>query len=218
MTTAGSDGEVFRLEQYRPAPVQRSAVSCGPAVLTMARLLHDLDFARWLRTGQGDPEPGAPLSSSPDTRTRWPTRWAAYERWVHAAVTSAVTPAGRWQLPWPRRLGTPPWALAGELARTGWPPGTRPHIRWVRGRRAAGLERVHRQVAAVVGAGLPAALYVGNRWLPRHVALLVSIEGALCLYDPGSGTVSDLNPVRWVSACLDVGGWCRPWFLVEARV
>ena len=77
---------------------------------------------------------------------------------------------------------------------------------------------MHREVAAVVGAGRPAALYVGSWWLPRHIALLVSIGGGLAVYDPGSGTVSELATVRWMSGCLDVGGWCRPWFLVEARV
>ena len=97
---------------------------------------------------------------------------------------------GRLQLPWPRALGTPPWALARELsAATGRPHRVR-LVRWSRRR-------------SVPPAG---ALYVGTRWLPRHV-LLVLADGSC--YNPATGRVLPLDDPRLTR-------WSTPWFTVGA--
>lgn len=94
---------------------------------------------------------------------------------------------GRWQLPWPRALGTPPWAVARELAAL---TGTPHRVRVLRWRQQSPLP--------------PGALYVGSRWLPRHVVLVLEGDPPTC-YEPASGRPQPLDgrplagwPVRWL--------------------
>ncbi|MDO9456722.1 hypothetical protein [Nocardioides sp.] len=102
---------------------------------------------------------------------------------------------GRLQLPWPRALGTPPWAVARELAAvTGTPHRTRV-VRWSR--------------SAPPRAG---ALYVGSRWLPRHVVLVVdagagTAEAPPRCYEPASGRVVPLDG-------RPLAGWRHRWLAV----
>ena len=68
----------------RPAELtQPDALSCGAASMVAARAL----LTRWR---PDDPE--------------------AAIRAEHRRLTSAHSPRDRFQVPWPRRLGTPPWA------------------------------------------------------------------------------------------------------------
>jgi hypothetical protein len=91
---------------------------------------------------------------------------------------------------WPRALGTPPWAVAREL-------GGR--IRWIRGR----------GWAEVLGAlPHPTPVYLGSRWLPRHVVLALGAEdGVPLVYDPARGAVVPVTASRWGTA----------WFAVVPR-
>lgn len=92
---------------------------------------------------------------------------------------------GRLQLAWPRAIGTPPWALARELTAL---TGARHRTRVVRWR---GVVRPE--------AG---ALFVGDRWLPRHVMLV--LDDGRC-YDPASGRVGPaMTSGRWRVAWLVV--------------
>lgn len=100
---------------------------------------------------------------------------------------------GRWQLPWPRAIGTPPWAVARELTvLTGRPHRTR-LVRWSR--------TLPRE---------PGVLFVGSRWLPRHV-LLLTADGC---YEPSSGRVVDLDLSRLARHDVAVAGWRFAWFSV----
>ena len=77
-------------------------------------------------------------------------------RTLHRRLTSLSDTAGGWQVPWPRALGTPPWAVARELGLlTGVPYAVRsvrlgrrawPHLR--RDAAAAGRGLRRRPVAA----------------------------------------------------------------------
>jgi hypothetical protein len=88
---------------------------------------------------------------------------------------------------WPRALGTTPWAVARAL-------GGR--VRWIRGR---GWGEV---LAALPR---PTPVYLGSRWLPRHVVLALDVrDGVPLVYDPARG---DLVPV---TTC----GWKVPWFVI----
>jgi hypothetical protein len=107
---------------------------------------------------------------------------------------------GRAQLPWPRALGTPPWAVARELtALTGVRHRTR-LVRWSR--------------PAPQAAG---ALFVGNRWLPRHVVLVVdgADPGRPGCYEPGAGAVVPVDLERLGRHEVAVAGWRYAWFSVS---
>jgi hypothetical protein len=103
---------------------------------------------------------------------------------LHRLVTS-VAGAG---LPWPRALGTPPWGAARLLTR--W-TGCRHRIRVVRWRRTT--------PEALAGPE-PVLVYVGSRWLPRHVLLVA--QGRV--YDPARGTVAPAYDGRWRTTWLVV--------------
>ena len=68
--------------------------SCGAASLVMARRLVHPRYAR--------------LVSDQET-------FAHEAATLHRRLTSLADTAGGWQVPWPRALGTPPWAVAREL-------------------------------------------------------------------------------------------------------
>jgi len=128
---------------------------------------------------------------------------------THGRTTRAVTAAGRLQLPWPRALGTPPWAVAHELTAV---TGRRWVVRAALPRAAA--------LAALAGAvreGTPCPLYVGSRWLPRHVVLVVEVpvDGAsLRCYEPHSGRVLTVTRTSFLDATFRLAGWTTPWWVV----
>lgn len=158
-------------------PDQRS---CGPSSLVAARLLLD------------------------PARDR--TAFAAEVLALHRELTAPVM-FGRAQLPWPRALGTPPWAVARALSQ--W-TGRRYRTRVVRfgGRGAA-----HDAVRAA--AGLPCPLYVGSAWLPRHVVLAVAGDAGVEVYDPARGTVEPQPREPYAAGRVTATGrWRVPWFTV----
>ncbi|HEV2797153.1 MAG TPA: hypothetical protein VGV65_05995 [Nocardioides sp.] len=128
---------------------------------------------------------------------------------LHRRLTSLADTAGHWQVPWPRALGTPPWAAARELRLL---TGAAYAVRQVRlGRRVwPTLEHVT--------AGRPAAVFVGDRWLPRHVVLVTALEdGAAHVYEPAAGLALSVPRARWESGDRALAGWDRPWLVVSAR-
>ena len=128
-------------------------------------------------------------------------------RQEHRLLTSARSARDRWQLPWPRALGTPPWAIANTLrALTG------AHVATVfaRPRPAIGYDVLREQLA-----DRPVGVYLGNRWLPRHVVLAVrSTEGGVEVFDPARGRLVDVPRERWTHHRVDVAGWDYLWFVV----
>jgi hypothetical protein len=172
--------------------VQPDRRSCGAAVLVVARMWHDADVAdAVLAEGQ----------------------FADEVLETHRRVTGAVDARGRLQLPWPRALGTPPWAVAGALPGPGGSgpagPSYRTGVVWPwRRRRSLGA------VADAVAAGHTIPVYVGSRWLPRHVQLAVSTrDDGLGVYDPAIGRVVTVTGRDFVAGRLQ-GRWTMPWFVV----
>lgn len=167
--------------------VQPDDRSCGAAVAVVCRMLADPGWASGI------------LSD--------PHRFTSEVLATHRRLTGPRTLSGRLQLPWPRALGTPPWALANELrAGTGVPHRVR--VVWPLRRRHT-LARVRRLLAA--GAHVP--LYLGNRRLPRHVVLLTAED--LLAYDPAVGGPVQVDAEAFVAGTLQVAGWSTPWFTVE---
>ncbi len=146
---------------------QPDARSCGAASMVMARALADPAYAETATT-----------SFTPDVLA------------THRRLTSWRL-RGRLQLPWPRTLGTPPWAVARELSAL---TGRRHHVRLVRWSSRAPAR---------------GALYVGSRWLPRHVVLVVDDHPARC-YEPASGRVLPVDG-------RPLAGWPVSWFVVAPR-
>lgn len=128
---------------------------------------------------------------------------------LHRRLTSLSDTAGGWQVPWPRALGTPPWAVARELGLlTGVPYATR-------------SVRVGRRVWPHLAAATPlrpVAVYVGDRLLPRHVVLVTGTQAdGAATYEPASGLVTAVASGRWERGDLALAGWDRPWLVVSPR-
>jgi len=163
-------------------PDQRS---CGAASLVMARRLAHPDYAEQVHDQ---------LAFAREVLT------------LHKRVTSSTDSAGRFQLPWLRAIGTPPWAVARELELvTGADYSVHPV-------RPGGKVWRHLQRASP---DRPAAVYVGNRLSPRHVVLVARVaDGSAWTYEPASGVMTLVARSRWTEGRLRLAGWNRPWLVV----
>jgi hypothetical protein len=160
-------------------PDQRS---CGPSSLVAAHMLIDPAYAA----------------------TITPQVFAAEVLSLHRWVTSASAS----RLPWPRALGTPPWAVAAAM--TGF-AGVRYASTLVPFHdRARLFGRLQRAVAT-----RPAPFYVGD-WIPRHVVLAVApTADGVQVYNPARGTVGELLGSDFAAGRLTTfGRWVKPWFVV----
>jgi hypothetical protein len=141
-------------------------------------------------------------------RVRAAGAWRTEVLTAHRQVTG-LHDRGRLAVPWPRALGTPPWAIARRLRaeegrrwRTGvvWP--------W---RRAAVLAGVRR----ACDGGDPVVLYVGSRLLPRHVVLVLAVTPlGLRVWDPARGATTTVTDAGFLGPRLGLGRWEVPWFAV----
>src|SRR5690348_1017106 len=151
----------FRLRVGDTGPVQQSPVTCGSACLTVARMLVNPAFARWITTGEG-PRGDAPAGATESQR------FAAYERVVLSRTNGLVGAGGRPNVPWPHALGTPPWGARKELEFGASRRGTDYELRVLRPLTRRALREAHRRLVDVVADGEPALLYIGSATLPRH--------------------------------------------------
>lgn len=110
-------------------------------------------------------------------------------------------------IPWPRFLGTSPWALAKMASRR---TGVKYRLRvWsAKTAQAAVLANAH---------GYDVFVYVGGRVVPRHVVLMLAGEGAqMRIFEPGSGQVLSvprcLGWQKWTGKKPQKhwGWWTRP--------
>jgi hypothetical protein len=168
-------------------PDQRT---CGPTSLVAAHMLLDPAYAA----------------------TQNPKVFATSVVALHRELT-APSASGRAQLPWPRALGTPPWAAARAMTSfTGLPYRTRVV-------RLGGRSDDFDAVASAVTDGHPVPLYVGSTWLPRHVVLAVGpTADGVDLYNPAHGRISELTRAAFQAGELTTTGrWDTPWFVITPR-
>lgn len=173
-----------RLLRHRLAqPDQRS---CGATCLVLARVLADEAYAELLAST--------------------PSRFRDEVLAMHRRVTGPADVRGRAQLPWPRALGTPPWAVARQLGPAYRTRAVLPHRR----------EPAYDALIAALTRG-PVALYAGNRRLPRHVVLVVGGDPArLEVFDPATGRLRDVRRAAFTGGRLQLSGWHVPWLVVRA--
>ena len=199
----------FHLQAGDHVPVQQSTTTCGSASLTVARMLVNPTFARWIRLGL-DKE--ARDDDVPDAGTEV-QRFAAYEQVVARRTNALVGAGGRIQLPWPRAFGTPPWGALGELEYGAAVPWADYDVEWFRFVRQSTLDTAYTSLQQRVREGRPALLYIGNAWLPRHVVLVMPATRGqeLDVYEPSVGRVVDLPRRGFVERQLRMAGWDVPW-------
>jgi hypothetical protein len=200
----------FQLRAGDQGPVQQSPVTCGSACLTVARMLVNPQFAQWIVTGEGA------RGDAPEGATEG-ERFAAYERVVMKRTNGLYAGGHRLNLPWPRRMGTPPWGAKKELEFGAARRSTTYEVEILRSAQRAGRRAAHQRLVEVVGDGEPALLYVGNALLPRHVVLVLPGDGdrVLDVYDPGTGLVSLLDQDSFAARRLRLSGWDVPWIAVQ---
>lgn len=131
--------------------------------------------------------------TQPDNRTCGPSvlvvaenldgPWPDFERQVLAMHRKV-------NLVWPRALGTTPWAVARELRKAG-----------LGGRKV----RRFRRAEVVAALPTPVPVYLGSRWVPRHVVLaLENADDGLRVYDPARGAVVPIQASSWKKAWFAV--------------
>ncbi len=172
--------------------------TCGSATLVAARLINEPGYATYVLEGP----------AAPDV-------FRAEVLAMHRRTSRGVDEGGRWQLPWPRALGTSPWSLVRQLDQTCGVPGTTYVWRLVLAHQRG---RAFDAVRAAVSAGHATALYVGNRLGPRHIVLAIDTSPlGVVIYDPGRGRRYPVTRDDYVRARLDVAGWQVPWLVVLPR-
>ncbi len=174
---------------FGPRLRQPDQRSCGPSCLVVARMVLDPAYADEVLP-----------------------RFGAEALATHRRVIGSRPAAGALQLPWPRALGTPPWAVAHEMERM---TGVRYSWRLARWHR----EKVYERMLAGLETGLPVPLYVGSGLLPRHVVLALEEEeaGAVDVYNPARGDLVTVARKAFLDSALGLGSWDLPWFTVTPR-
>ena len=170
---------------FREHLVQPDKVSCGATCLVVARMIQDHAYGEY-------------IGSAPSVPGRFREEVLA----MHERVTGVVN-NGRPQLPWPRALGTPPWAIARQM-------GGR-DVRWIRTSPASGYDAV----VAATRDRKPVPVYIGSTWLPRHVVLALGEKGSrLRFYEPARGRLMDVGRDEFDRSRIGLAGWDQAWWAI----
>ncbi|WP_313409772.1 hypothetical protein [Aeromicrobium sp.] len=191
--TPPSSPALDRVREFR----QPDDTSCGASSLVLSRMLHDPAYGSWILDD--------------------PARWGPEVKAMHHRVSRWRDHDGRPQCPWPRVVGTSPWAAAGQMGGGSGRSGRGTRYRWRildPDDLAAGFELI----VAAARSGHTVPLYAGNAVRPAHVVLVVSAEpDRLRVYEPSAGRIVRVGREAFVSGALDLGGWSVPWFAVLPR-
>jgi len=194
--------------QPRGALRQQSSTTCGSASLVVARMLNDPVYALLVLDGY---DAGTGDVADGDLRTRF----AEQEREVKRRTNDHRDGSGGLTVPWPHRLGTPPWGARQEMDGRAGVPGTTHRVLVIDSDGVSSRGRAFAAVTAAVRRGHVCPLFVGDGAVPRHVVLAVgSRDGLLNLYDPAMGGPATVRQDDFVTGAIDVAGWKRPWAAV----
>ncbi|NMR19908.1 hypothetical protein [Cellulomonas fimi] len=222
---------------------QVDQTTCGSAVLAMLAAASDPLLALWLATGRtaAGHLPREVAALRPDQRGA-----AAAAAATGAAATGAAARFGMLQLtvkerssraalgplPWPARLGTPPWGAARVARHVGAAFASTMVDDTDAGTFGGALDRAGRSLAT----GVPVPLFTGGDlssglWtaVPRHVVLLVprpSVARApdaagWAVYEPSRGVVVDITREELLAPAgprAAYGGWSHVcWMVLPQR-
>jgi len=176
---------------------QPDQTSCGASSLVFARMLRDPAYA-------------TSVMAEPDG-------WRRAVLAMHRRVSGLRDHDGRLQWPWPRFVGTSPWAAARQLGGGAGRSGTGPRYGW-RMLDPDDLGTEFDRILAAVRSGHTVPLYVGNELRPAHVVLVVSAEDdRLRVYEPSAGRMLRVGRDAFSGSTFGLGGWSVPWFAVLPR-
>lgn len=196
------------LSQPRGALRQQSATTCGSASLVVARMLTDPVYALLLLDGF-DARTGEVVGGDVGRR------FAGQEQQVKGRTNGIRGATGRLALPWPHRLGTPPWGAREEMDAWAGVAGTRHRVLRIDSDSAESRMAAWRLVVAAVQGGHPCPVYVGDAAVPRHVVLALGTSGdSLTIYEPSAGGPATVARSDLVDGRVDIAGWNRPWAVV----
>jgi hypothetical protein len=181
--------------------VQPDLTTCGSSVLVVAHMFSDPSYAAFVVNGSSRVAGGA----TGTVQSRFKQAALA----MHRLTGGFRSPSGGFQLPWPSALGTQPWSLAREMAML---TGRTYQVQAISpGQRS----RTFSRVASLARKGVLVPLFVGSRWLPRHVVLALPSDDLpsdqLMIYDPASGRRYPITAADFAAGRLDVAGWSVPW-------
>lgn len=195
-------------EALRAGLTQPDPRTCGSASLTVARMLTRPAYAEFIATG-ADPETGRTVPGP--IRKRFQAEALA----LHPRTNGFLDAQMRLQLPWPRALGTAPWAAANEMTATCGVPGSSYVARLILPNRRG---QAYDAVRDATQAGHPVPVFVGNSWSPRHIVLALppasDDSDRIRLYEPARGDRLDIDRDDFAAARLELAGWSTPWFTV----
>ena len=178
---------------------QPDPTSCGAASLVIAQMSKDPEYAEFVMTGK---HPGNGFLLAGSIKDRFSAEALA----MHERVTGDKDARGRAQMPWPKALGTPPWAVARQMSAV---TGTTYDSSAIN---PFNRKSALRKIVDATSFGHVVPLYVGNRWSPRHVVLVLSPE--LEVYEPAAGKRVRMSEDDFTDAKLDLAGCDKPWFSV----
>ena len=187
-----------------PSPyVQPDRTTCGSACLVMARMINHPDYARTLLGGRG-------AVPAPDPRGRFHSDVLA----MHELTNTAQDETGRWQVPWPKSLGTQPWAVVRRMNEPGGcgVSGSAYAVRFADPSRIDGhLDAI----ATAVSAGHCVPVFIGDALSPPHVALALTDDSRrLGFYDPSVGRLVQVNRDSIRDATMSLAGWHQLWLSI----
>jgi hypothetical protein len=176
--------------------------------MVVARFLGDPEYRKLLEGGSLT----SPRTLAGDTALR--ERFKSETLAMHQRITGLADVSGKPQVPWPRKFGTPPWAVARQLSGTVGTDGTRATYSWHVARTS--LPAAYQRLLDASRAGRVSAIYVGTTWVPRHVALVVDAteRDTLHVYDPARGRLDELDRLAFTGNQVDIAGWDVGWFVV----
>lgn len=190
-----------------PSPyVQPDRATCGSCCLVLARMINHPEYARTILAPPPD-------EHVPDVAAHFHADVLA----MHELTSSLRDETGRRQLPWPKSLGTHPWAVARRMGEPGGcgVTGSAYAVRYADpGRLDAHIDAIE----TALSAGHCVPIFIGDGACPRHVLLAVDTEGhAIGVYDPSRGTrvVVGRDAIR--TSTIDVAGWDQLWLSILPR-
>ncbi len=203
---------------------QVDQTTCGAASMALMLMIGDPFVALWVAGGHRfggyvPPEVASiRIGARLDTVER---RWHALQRVIHAAT---VRRGLLLLLPWPERLGTPPWRVNNATRFAGL--AFRGSV--VDDTDEADIDALISHASAALRDGIPVPIYASgdsargiDTVIPRHVVLLVRrLERGFSAYEPGSAqlyAITDAEIRDGGSGLRALGNWSHVSWMILPR-